>query len=506
MKPLTRKEFLKSSLLTGGAVFLAGCSTTAPITSAESAGANAMGPRRSPNGDVRIAVVGINTKGNGLIHDFQKVAGCQIVALCDVDSQVLARRAAELDQDNIKVKTYSDYRRLLEDSTIDVVVIATPNHWHALMAIWACQAGKDVYVEKPISHNVWEGRKAVEAAQKYNRIVQAGTQSRSDEALEEVFAYIRAGNLGKIKWVRGLCYNRRASIGKTSGAQAIPSHIDYDLWSGPAPLVPPRRNSSNGTIHYDWHWFWNYGGGDIANQGAHQMDMCRWALGEQGLPSTVMSIGGRFGYEDDAETPNTQIAVFGYESAPLIFEVRGLPRKQGEQAMDAYRGIRVGLTVECEGGYFAGGAGGGFVYDNDGKRGKQFTSSGGGQHHANFIKAVRSRKPSDLRAPIEGGHVSSSLCHLANISYRLGQNTATDAVKLAVQAHEPTKDAVARLLDHLEANGVATQATPPVVGPSLKLAPGTERFVTSEKYDAGYWANTMLRREYRKPFVVPESV
>jgi hypothetical protein len=196
--------------------------------------------------------------------------------------------------------------------------------------------------------------------------------------------------------------------------------------------------------------------------------------------------------------------VFGYQPAPLIFEVRGLPRKAGERAMDAYRGVRIGLSVQCENGYFAGGGNGGWVYDNQGQRVKQFSSEGGRSHAANFIAAVRSRKASDLRAPIEGGHLSSALCHLGNISYRLGRDVATDAIREAVQAHEPTKDSLARMLDHLGANGV--KETPAVLGPSLALTPGAESFVTKEKFDLGYWANTLLRRDYRPPFVVPEMV
>ncbi|MGH7946594.1 MAG: Gfo/Idh/MocA family protein, partial [Opitutaceae bacterium] len=389
MKHRTRREFLKTSLVGGSVVLLS-----------RPRGAAAIANGGSPNGDIRIAVVGFRGKGYTHIEQFRKISGVRVVALCDVDREVLASNVKKFTDRGEKVAAHVDYRKLLDDASIDAVAIATPNHWHALMSIWACQAGKDVYLEKPISHNVWEGRKAVEAAVKYKRIVQAGTQSRSDEALKEAFAYIHAGKLGKIQWARGLCYKERASIGKTSGPQPVPSHLDYDLWSGPAPLEPPRRNSpSRGPIHYDWHWFWNYGGGDIANQGIHEMDMCRWVLGQQGFPPAVMSFGGRFGYEDDAETPNTQIAVYDYEPAPLIFEVRGLPRKTGERAMDAYRGIRVGLTVQCEGGYFAGGANGGGVYDKDGKKVRQFSGPGGDAHQANFIAAMRSRKTSDLAAP-----------------------------------------------------------------------------------------------------------
>ena len=265
---------------------------------------------------------------------------------------------------------YTDYRKVLDDKEVDAVVIATPNHWHSLMAIWACQAGKDVFVEKPISHNVWEGRKLVEAARKYNRIVQAGIQSRSDEAFPEVIDYLKQGNLGKIIAAYGLCYKPRESIGKVGGPHPIPKSVDYNLWSGPAPLVPLKRSR----FHYDWHWQWAYGNGDIGNQGAHQMDQARRLLGQNGLPRRVMSIGGRFGYDDDGETANSQIAIFDYDPVPLIFEVQGLPRKRGDAAMGNFKGVRIGVIVKCEDGYFAGGGGGGWVYDNNDKKIRQFVS------------------------------------------------------------------------------------------------------------------------------------
>lgn len=496
MKTWTRKAFLHASIAGGGAALFA-----------QSAGTAAFAAAGSANGDIRVAVVGLNGKGAQHVEAFRKIPGVRVAALCDVDSEVLARHRQKFDARGEKVATYIDYRLLLEDSSIDAVIIVTPNHWHALMAIWGCQAGKDVYLEKPTSHTVWEGRKVIEAAQKYNRIVAAGTQSRSDPALQEAFAYLQAGHLGKIQWAHGLCYKSRENIGRTSGPQRVPSSIAYDLWCGPAPLSAPRRNTPKwGSVHYDWHWFWNYGGGDIANQGIHEMDMCRWALGERGLPPTVMSIGGRFGHADDAETPNTQLAVFGYAAAPLIFEVRGLPRKTGEKAMDAHRGIRVGLTVQCEHGYFAGGAGGGGLYDKNGAKIKQFSSAGGGGHQANFIAAVRSRNAALLNAPIVEGHLTSTLSNMANISYRIGKDIAKPAIGEAMDAHQATKDSLTSITEHLESNGVKTSEVPFVVGPRLDVIRETEAFATDEKYDIGYWANTLLTREYRHPFVVPVKV
>src|SRR5205807_7292226 len=241
------------------------------------------------------------------------------------------------DEKGTPVQTYTDVRKLLENKDIDVISTATPNHWHSLITIWSCQAGKDVYVEKPVSHNVFEGRQCVEAARKYNRIVQAGSQGRSNGAQREAFAWIKEGHLGKIKIARGLCYKRRPSIGKVDGPQPIPSQIDYDLWCGPALKLPLTRKK----LHYDWHWVWNTGCGDLGNQGIHEMDVARWFLGAMELSPRVFSVGGRLGYVDDGETPNTMVIYHDYPTAPLIFEVRGLPDKPGSKNMDQYKGASI---------------------------------------------------------------------------------------------------------------------------------------------------------------------
>jgi predicted dehydrogenase len=480
------------------------------LTTSMAGGVTALGAFARPawaapqgaNDAVRVAVVGVRGQGNYHLRLFKKIPGVRIVAICDIDQAVLDERAAQLAAENIQVARYTDVRKLLESKDVDAISIATPNHWHSLMAIWACQAGKDVYVEKPVSHNVWEGRKVVEAAEKYNRIVQAGTQSRSDEALLELADYLRSGQLGKILRARGFCYKRRESIGKVDGPQPIPASVDYNLFCGPAPLEPLRRKQ----LHYDWHWVWATGNGDIGNQGVHEMDMCRWMLGEETLPQRVFSVGGRFGYDDDAETPNTQVAVFDYPSAPIIFEVRGLPQKADVKHMDHYRGVRIGVAIECEQGTFAGGAGGGVIYDRDGKRVKSFTSSGGDAHVENFIQAVRSRKSQDLKARIAGGHLSSALCHLGNISYRLGTQVAQAEVKTQAGSRADVAETLVRFESHLIANGVDLAQARPTLGPVLTLLPDRERFANSSEYDLGAWANRLLRDTYRPPFVVPEQV
>jgi len=481
MKPITRRDFVKAS-------FAAGVALTTPFSKA-----------RGANDDIRVAAVGFRGKGAQHIEVFRAIPGVRIVALCDADSNILNRELDKARALGEKITTYTDLRKLLEDKNIDAIVTATPNHWHALLTIWACQAGKDVYVEKPASHTIWEGRKMLQAARKYNRIVQTGTQNRSDVGLREAADYIKNGNLGKIRWAHGLWFKHRPSIGKVKGPQRVPDQIDYNLWTGPAPLHPLRRRN----LHYDWHWFWETGDGDMGNLGAHQIDDCRWIIGRSSMPTRVISLGGRFGYDDDAQTPNTQLAIFDYKPAPIILEVRGLPRQKGMRASDYYRGTSSGNVIQCENGYFVGGRGGGWAFDNEGKKIRQFKGDGGGGHQANFINAVRTRKPADLHADIAEGHVSAALCHMANISYRLGYQTAPDKIRQAIQDYQEALDTFDRIEKHLTANEVDLAKTPAVLGQWLSSDPEKETFTGDWPAN---WANTMLRCNYREPFVVPDRV
>ncbi|MHC4618114.1 MAG: Gfo/Idh/MocA family oxidoreductase [Planctomycetota bacterium] len=481
MKGITRRDFMKGSMAAGAVLAV-------PFSRVLGA-----------NNDIRVAIAGFRGKGAQHIQVFRNLPGVRVVALCDVDTQILDRETKKFTDANEKVDACSDIRKVLDNKNIDAVITAAPNHWHALITIWACQAGKDVYVEKPASHNIWEGRKMVEAARKYKRIVQTGTQNRSDVGLQEAIRYIRQGSLGKILWAHGLWFKMRASIGRVSGPQLVPPHIDYDLWTGPARLVPLRRKH----LHYDWHWFWDTGDGDMANLGAHQIDDCRWAVGQSALPPRVISLGGRFGYVDDGETPNTQLAIFDYRPAPIILEVRGLPMKKGIRAMDHYRGIRSGNIIQCEHGYFAGGRGGGWAFDNEGKKIKQFKGDGGAGHQANFIKAMRTRKVSDLNADILEGHISAAVCHMANISYRLGWEPSPEKVREKIQSNKQALETFERIRTHLAANDVDLGKTPAILGPWLKMDNRKERFVGDFPTR---WANELLRPDYREPFVVPEHV
>ena len=519
MNYLTRRTFLKNTALVGAATALSARSW------AQVAGANS---------DIRVAVIGLNGRGGNHLTSLAGVKGVRVVALCDPDTAVLDRvkngRAGKARKDGsaapsyADAKTFTDLRELFAMSDLDAVTIATPNHWHSLAAIWAMQAGKDVYVEKPVSHNVWEGRQLVAAAKKYQRVVQAGTQIRSGEGLREAVAWVQAGNLGKITASRGFCYKRRDSIGKTSAPTPPPASVNYDIWSGPAPMVPLTRKR----LHYDWHWVNLTGNGDVGNQGIHQMDVARWFLGESGLPRHTLSLGGRLGYDDDGNTPNTQVVIHDYATAPLIFEVRGLPAKAdglpsnadggadaagaAASTMGEYGGVwprknsagksndvGIGNVVDCEGGflvtnsYFSATA-----YDKQGKVVKEFV--GKDRHMQNFIDVVRSRKLADLYGPIEEGHTSSALCHLGGLSHQLGHTVSPGEMAERVAGDKPLAEAYGRMKEHLAANNVDLGKTPATLGLPLQVDTKAERFTGSNAAAA----NARLMREYRAPFVVPQ--
>lgn len=481
MSRSSRRDFLRTS----GAFALAGI---APVH------------RMGWYDEVRIAVVGLRGRGADHVEGFRRLPGVRVVALVDVDRKVLAAAAKKFAERGETVLTFTDLRTALELKDVDAISIATPNHWHSLQAIWACQAGKDVYVEKPVSHNVWEGAQLVEAARKYRRVVQAGTQCRSSHGIAAGIAWIQAGNLGRIELARGLCYKPRPSIGKVAAPLAVPEHIDHDLWTGPAPLRPLARKN----LHYDWHWVWDTGNGDVGNQGIHQMDLARLALGESGLPRRTFSVGGRVGYEDDGQTPNTQLVVHEYEKAPLLFEVRGLPRDRTAQAgdwgkgMDAFLGARVGVIVHCEGGtlripdYTRA-----IAYDADGKEIQRF--EGATNHYANFVEVVRSRKVEDLKGPVQEGHVSSALCHLGNVSHRTGRSAGKQEIERALAGNASAAEAAERLFAHLEQNEVDLDATPLQLGTTLAID-ATGRIAGGKDVQA------LVRGSYREGFVVPESV
>ena len=439
--------------------------------------------------DIRVGVIGLKGRGRSHISGFGK----HVVAMCDCDEQILEERSREQ-----QVEKFVDYRKLLERQDIDVVSIATPNHTHALIAIAAAAAGKDVYVEKPVSHNVWEGRQIVNAARKYGRMIQTGTQSRSSPSLQQAVAWVRAGNLGKIKYAVGTCYKPRKSIGKLEQPLQLPSHIHYDLWCGPAEMKTLYRPQ----LHYDWHWDYNTGNGDMGNQGIHQMDIARWFLGEETVSPAVLSVGGRLGYDDAGNTANTQVVLHDYQRAPLIFETRGLPRSQAAQqnwgqSMDNYRGSRVGVLVQCEQGYVViPSYTSATAFDNKGDKIEAW--NGGGNHYQNFLAAVRSRQQGELSADILEGHLSSALCHTGNVSHLSGTQSTAGEIASHVRHNELLANAVDRMFGHLRANGVD------IDGSALTLGSRLEMDVTAETITNNDRAAGMLFREDRKPFEVPE--
>jgi len=465
------------------------------------------------NDDIRIAIVGLNAHGTGdHLNKYLRMPGVRVVALCDPDRDVLDRSVKRVGKATPNVKTFTDIRKLLADKDVDAISGATPNHWHALSTVWACQAGKHVCVEKPVSHNIWEGRKMVEAAAKYDRMVQADLDKRSSVALDKTVAYLQSGELGRILMVHSWVYKRRGSMGSVGAAGGkIPSSIDYDLWCGPAPKGPlPRRK-----LHYDWHWQWDTGNGEIGNNGPHHLDACRWAMGERGLPGSVISFGGRYGYEDNGQTPNTHITLFEYASAPILFEVRGLPRKTGSKLMDEYnaksrKGMKLfhghnsgspnnGEIVVCENGYVD--LGSCTVFDRKGKAVKTFTG-GGPNAKENFIKALRSGKQSDLKTTMLNGHLSTSLCHMGNISYRVGKSATIEQVNDVIKTDAQVLDAIERTREHLSANGVDLKTEGLTLGPKLAMDSAKEQFTGRFAKEA----NALVKRKYRKPFVIPEKV
>ncbi|MBX9579249.1 MAG: Gfo/Idh/MocA family oxidoreductase [Gemmataceae bacterium] len=490
---LSRREFLNRAAILSAAAAAGGTATAAP-------------PPSKPDGDkLRVAVVGVRSRGMSHVSGFAGKNGCEITTVCDCDEAVVgpAMKGVEKAQGSAP-RFVKDFRKLLDDKTIDIVSIATPNHWHALMAVWAMQGGKDVYVEKPASHNVREGAVLVAAARKYNRICQVGTQSRSNPGMRDAIAAVRGGKIGTVNLAVGVCYRDRPSIGQAGGPQEPPPTMDYDLWCGPAPLKPPHRKTKNGTVHYDWHWTWDYGNGDLGNQGVHEMDKARWGLGLDRLPDAVVSAGGRWGYEDDGETANTQLSVFEFGKARVVFDVRGLKTP-------AYKGVGVGnIFAGTDGMVVCPNYNGGILYDKAGQevarfgwdeKAKMFVGSD--QHHFdNFVKAVRGRKAEDLNCDAAEGHLSAALCHLANVSYRLGREAPLDEATTVFAGEPEAADLLALEKVYLRNNGVDSSTAVGRVGPKLLLDPKAERFRPGQPQTAA--ADALLTREYRKGYELPK--
>jgi predicted dehydrogenase len=431
---VTRRDFLKTGITaTAGLAAFGGVSfITQP------------GRVFGANNRVRVAVCGLHDRGMDHVRSYAKIENAEIAAVCDVDENVLARRVGQMEKMGIpKPATYVDVRKVLDDKSIDAVSVATPDHWHSLIGIWACQAGKDAYIEKPCCHNIWEGRQLVRAAQRYNRVVQHGTQIRSATAIREAVQKLHGGLLGETYMARGLCYKWRDTIGHAP-VEPVPAGVHYDLWTGPAPVHAFTKNR----FHYNWHWFWWYGSGDLGNQGIHQIDLARWGLG-MGFPNKVSAIGGHFMFDDDQETPNDLSCGFEFDlpngkRRMITFEVRHwITNNEAEIGTPALgapapppNAPRLGPnagTHDTVGDIFYGSKGYLSTGDEDAQTYKIWlgedqepqpsVTAGDDEvaHFANFLDCVASRKRENLHAPVEEGYTSCVMLHLANASYRLGR-------------------------------------------------------------------------------------
>jgi predicted dehydrogenase len=510
--PTNRRQFIRTSL--AGAAGLAALPTWAAPTGA--------------NGDIRVAVIGFNGRGAGHIKSLEEIPGVRIVALCDVDNIVLQKGIASQSKKGNTVTAYTDYRKLMLDPEVDAVTIATPNHTHTLIAMTAMQHGKHVYVEKPVCHNIWEGRQLVNAAEKVAKkgiVVQHGMQRRSSPGWAQAMAWVKEGHIGKVTLSRGINFKKRESIGKAaapvepkdgvvkgtfhdlrnlkSGPEGAPQEVDadYKLWAGPRGVGPVNRTQ----FHYDWHWQWAFGNGDIGNQGPHQTDVGRWALGDPVLlPKRVMSFGGRWGYDDDGETANNQMAFWAYEPAPLLFDNRGLPLKDMDWKQEpVYRvngktaAARVGNVIHCEGGYVIESK----AYDNEGKTLIKFDNfNDGSDHMLNFINSVRAGKLVNPNLHVSHGYHAACLAHLANISYRLGKGASVGEVRERLKNDAAGLETYDHFVQNLVDNKIDLNVDKINAGPWLEFDPVSEKFTGEFAAEA----NALATENYVDEFKLPE--
>lgn len=476
MKAVSRRNFLWQSVSAGAA--LAALPTRA----------------QGPNEQLSLGLIGLGPRGREHLRRFSALPNVRIAALCDTDEAVLS----EVAQQQPKAVRHTDLRRLLDDTSIDAVAIATCNHWHALAAIWACQAGKDVYVEKPLSHNHWEGQQVVRAARKFNRIVQVGTQQRSDPLQDELKHYFHVEQaLGPIRHVEVCRFGVRAPIGKRLTPLEPPCTVDYNLWLGPALDQPLYRDK----FHYDWHWDWNTGNGEMGNWGVHVLDDALNVVfrDQVPFPKRICAAGGRVLWNDAGETPNTCLAHFETGSVPLLFALSNLAERPSSQKALNLRGVESGYVIQCDGGYYCGGRGGGSAYDNTGKLLRKFHGDTGVGHFRNFVDAVLARDRTLLKADVEIGHRSTAWCTLVDNAIRVGHRYGHDEA-VAVESDSETWAAMTHLVErHLGEHSVDIAA-------QFKLSPPLE-FDGKKELFVGAQANTansFLRREYRPSFAVPE--
>lgn len=469
----------------------------------------------SPNAEMNVAIIGTGGRGGSHIEEMLRAEGVTISHICDVDEAIGEKRSKQIESAQGKrPEFHKDLRRILDDKSVDFITVATPNHWHALAGLWAMQAGKDAYIEKPVCHNIAEGTALIAAARKYNKMCQVGTQCRSSQAIIDAIAFMNAGGIGDVKFARGLCYKRRKSI-DALGDYAVPSNVDFNLWSGPAPYTEPKLTRKN--FHYDWHWQRNYGNGDLGNQGPHQTDIARWGLGIDTHPNSVISYGGRLGYQaerkdssyvDAGDTANTEVSIYDYGDKCIVFETRGLSVDNSaddelNRLFASTEGNKVGVVFYGSNGYVAQRE---YdyctAYDKDFNVIKEF--KGMGDHFGNFVEACRRRDQSLLKAEVREGHLSAAISHLGNISYYMGEKNlvSVDELRSALKGIKSLDDNSAtleRTIAHLTKNGVELDKYPVSLGPLLKFDPIKEVFPDSPE------ATAMVSREYRPEFKCPTA-
>lgn len=469
---------------------------------------------QSPNEKLGVAIIGTGGRGQSHMSAFLQDPRSEIRAIVDVDETHAARTADAIEkQQGKRPLVLADMRRVFDDKSIDAISTATPNHWHALCGVWAMQAGKDAYIEKPICHNIAEGTALVAAAKKYKRICQVGTQCRSSAAVRDAVEFLQSGGIGEVKFARGLCYKRRKSIGPL-GDYPIPAAVDFNLWSGPAPYTDPR--STRERFHYDWHWQRLYGNGDLGNQGPHQTDIARWGLGIDTHPQNIISYGGRLGYQaerkdpnyvDAGDTANTEVTIYDYGDKSIVFETRGLDVENSadEQINKMFgpKGNKVGVIFYGSNGYVVQKTYSECTaYDKDMNVIKEF--KGGGDHFGNFLDSCYSRDTSDQFATARDGHLSAGMSHLGNISYYMGQENKVSVAELEaaiskVKSLDDNRETLQRTVQHLRDNGVDLERYPISLGVQLAFDPEREVFTNAPE------ANALLTREYRKGFECPTA-
>ncbi|NCX98411.1 MAG: gfo/Idh/MocA family oxidoreductase [Planctomycetia bacterium] len=481
---LSRRDLLERALATAAASVA--CLPPARVRAEKPA---AVGP----NDRLRVAVVGANGRGGYHIGGWLANPETELVAVCDCDPGVAAKEEKRFAQLPRKPAFEQDIRRLLDRQDIDIISIASPNHWHALMTIWAMQAGKDVYVEKPCSHNVLEGRVMVDWARKLGRLCQMGAQSRSMPGMRQAVEFVTSGKIGAVKLAHALCYKRRPSIGLVDTPAPLPRGLDFDLWAGPAPAEVPIRKK----LHYDWHWDRRTGNGDLGNQNPHELDKARWGLGKQELPKRVVSLGGRLGYVDNGDVANSQVTIYQWDDAVLVSDVRGLEIKAPETfGLEAGPLGVANIWWGSEGYVVAPNYTSGVAFDYDGKELGKWSGGSDQHHYDNFVTAVKSRRREDLNLDIEDGHLSSALAHLGNVSWALGK-AVEPGTRPSLAADDPrVKLSLESFEAHLAANGVNFAETTLTLGRTLTIDPATE---TSDDPEA----NRLFTREYRKGYELP---